>query len=87
MVLEKQCHTIVMLNKCKETQKEYLKYWPDVDNHSVYRDTTVLTVSEVANGNIITRKIKVTTNKVGLDLDQSNQGSSPPKENTLDAYL
>ena len=44
--------------------QEFYKYWPDVDNHFVHKDTTVLTTSEVANGNIITRKIRVTTNKV-----------------------
>lgn len=61
MVLEKQCHTIVMLNRCQETSQEYFKYWPDTN--CAYSDMDVALNSEVANGNIITRKIKVTSSK------------------------
>lgn len=62
MVLEKQVHTIVMLNKTQEPTQEYFKYWPDVDGHNAYQDIAVMLNSEIANGNIMTRKIKVTTN-------------------------
>lgn len=62
MVLEKQCHTIVMLNKCQEDSQEYFKYWPDLDGHNSYQNIAVMLNSEVANGNIMTRKVKVTTN-------------------------
>jgi len=63
MVLEQQCHTIVMLNRTQESSQEYFKYWPEVESHCVYGDMTVYMNSEVAHANIITRKIKVTTNK------------------------
>lgn len=42
--------------------QEYFKYWPDTN--CAYSDMDVALNSEVANGNIITRKIKVTSSKV-----------------------
>ena len=89
VVLEKQCHTIVMLNKCKgdgkprdtegaegagedgaeaggaeagDEEPQYFKYWPDVEGHNSYENIAVMLNTEVANGNIMTRKLKVTTN-------------------------
>ncbi|XP_047145967.1 receptor-type tyrosine-protein phosphatase C isoform X1 [Hydra vulgaris] len=69
MVVEQQCHTIVMLAKCQEGVEGYYRYWPDVDGECSYRDLNVFLCSEVANGNIITRKIKIVSRKLRCEVN------------------
>lgn len=59
MLVERECHTIVMLNLLEE--KDIYKYWPDLNRRVTYGNYTVLLQSEQKSGNIASRKFKVTS--------------------------
>eukprot|EP00794_Sanderia_malayensis_P008057 gene8057-8920_t len=57
MLIERECHTIVMLNRLEE--ENIFKYWPGLNRNETYGDFTVHHNAEVQSGNIVTRKFKI----------------------------
>lgn len=68
-VFEHKCHTIVMLNRIDEDEdEEYFKYWPELEVVSTYGNFNVICTNQVTNGNIVTRKFKVSTETRTVDV-------------------
>jgi len=61
MLIEQNCHTVVMLNRLEEEEQH--KYWPDMNTHYNYEYYSVVMMSEQVNGNIVTRKFKITSSE------------------------